>query len=106
MAKNHKPSFMQKLAGHIGKAVERSIQIKRAIANPHEEALNRLSKKFQKWSKKGTGRKGAIRNRAQTYNPVTGRFVKIDTKNHRIISQSNNPYKGVRKMKKKKKLTH
>ena len=102
MATIHKPSLMQKLAGYIGKTGERSIQIKRTLANPHEEAVNRLSKKLQKWSQNGTGRKGPIRNRAQTYNPATGKFVKIDTKNHKIMSNSDHPYKGVRKIKKRK----
>lgn len=49
---------------------------------------------------KNTGKKtrtGAVKNRSQTYNPKTKKFVKRDTKTGRIISCSDKPYKGVRK---------
>ena len=54
------------------------------------------------------GRKGAVKNRVQALNPVTQRYVKIDTTTGRIVAQkkSADPYKGVRvvsaKPKKKK----
>lgn len=46
------------------------------------------------------GRKGAVKSRVQTVNPVTGRYVKIDTETGRIIDQkkSDGPYKGVREV--------
>ena len=41
---------------------------------------------------------GAIKNRVQIKNPVTGRYVKIDTKTGRIVAQkkTSGPYKGIR----------
>lgn len=60
---------------------------------------------------KNTGegyRKGPVKNRVQALNPITQRYVKIDTNTGRIIAQkkSEDPYKGVRvvsaKPKKKK----
>lgn len=55
---------------------------------------------------KNTGegtRKGAVRERVQAYNPVTERYVKIDTNTGRIIEhkKSEGPYKGVREVKPK-----
>jgi hypothetical protein len=46
------------------------------------------------------GRKGAVKDRVQTLNPVSGRYVKIDTQTGRIIEQkkSAGPYKGVREV--------
>ena len=47
---------------------------------------------------KGT-RKGAVKNRVQVLNPVTKRWVKLDTTTGRIIDHKKTagPYKGVRK---------
>ena len=50
---------------------------------------------------KNTGdgsRKGAVRERVQALNPVTKRFIKIDTNTGRIIDQkkTEGPYKGIR----------
>ena len=50
---------------------------------------------------KNTGdsyRKGAVKDRAQAKNPVTGKYVKIDTSTGRIIDhkKTDGPYKGVR----------
>lgn len=52
---------------------------------------------------KNTGdgsRKGAIKGRAQLLNPVTGRYVKIDTDTGRIIDEkmTEGPYKGIREV--------
>ena len=47
----------------------------------------------------GSGsRTGAVKQRVQIKNPVTGRYVKIDTRTGRIIAhkKSPGPYKGVR----------
>ncbi|WP_173519407.1 hypothetical protein [Ensifer sesbaniae] len=49
---------------------------------------------------KNTGdsyRKGAVKERVQIQNPVTGRWVKVDTSTGRIIEQKKTPgpYKGV-----------
>ena len=49
---------------------------------------------------KNTGdghRRGAVKDRIQALNPVTGRYVKIDTSTGRIIDQkkSAGPYKGI-----------
>lgn len=49
---------------------------------------------------KSTGKlKGAISDRVQAKNPVTGRWVKIDTTTGRIVNhkKSEAPYKNVRK---------
>lgn len=53
---------------------------------------------------KNTGdgsRKGAVKERVQALNPVTKRYVKIDTSTGRIIDQkkTSGPYKGVREAK-------
>jgi hypothetical protein len=53
---------------------------------------------------KNTGhnsRKGAVRERVQALNPVTKRYIKIDTNTGRIIDQkkSAGPYKGIREVK-------
>ena len=44
-------------------------------------------------------RVGAVRDRIQVLNPVTRRWVKIDTKTGKIVEQKKTfgPYKGVRK---------
>ena len=46
---------------------------------------------------KGT-RSETVKNRVQIKNPVTGRYVKIDTRTGRIIDhkKSEGPYKGIR----------
>jgi hypothetical protein len=49
---------------------------------------------------KNTGdsyRRGAVKERVQIQNPVTGRWMKIDTSTGRIIEEkkSPGPYKGV-----------
>lgn len=43
-------------------------------------------------------RSGPVKNRIQIKNPVTGRYVKIDTRTGRIIDhkKSKGPYKGIR----------
>jgi hypothetical protein len=45
-----------------------------------------------------SGRIGALKERAQAKNPVTDRYVKIDTSTGRIIDQKKTagPYKGIR----------
>ncbi|MGO1073980.1 hypothetical protein [Inquilinus sp. CA228] len=50
---------------------------------------------------KNTGqssRIGPVKERAQVKNPVTGRYVKIDTSTGRIVDQkkSPGPYKGIK----------
>ncbi len=48
----------------------------------------------------GDGRRqGAVRDRSQTYNPKTGRWIKRDTETGEFIDQKTdrNPFKGVRK---------
>jgi hypothetical protein len=56
---------------------------------------------------KNTGssfRQGAVRERVQAKNPVTNRYVKIDTNTGRIIDQKKTPgpYKGVKVVTRKK----
>jgi hypothetical protein len=49
----------------------------------------------------GSGsRKGAVKNRVQALNPVTKRYVKIDTSTGRIVDHKKTagPYKGVREV--------
>lgn len=51
-------------------------------------------------SPKDNARKGAIKNRSQTYNPKTKSWVKRDTDTGRFIdvkTSDKNPFKGVRK---------
>lgn len=57
-----------------------------------------------KKDKRGKGRKGAIKGRAQVFNPKTKRWVKIDTEKGGIVShkKTKGPYKGVRRLKKKR----
>ena len=45
-------------------------------------------------------RKGAVKDRVQALNPVTKRYVKIDTSTGRIIDHKSTagPYKGVREV--------
>jgi hypothetical protein len=53
----------------------------------------------------GSGsRKGAVKERVQALNPVTKRYVKIDTSTGRIVDhkKSAGPYKGVRELVTKK----
>jgi hypothetical protein len=44
-------------------------------------------------------RQGAVKNRVQVKNPLTNRWVKLDTSTGRIVDhkKSPGPYKGVRK---------
>ena len=46
-------------------------------------------------------RKGAVRDRSQTYNPQNDRWTKRDTDSGKFIDQKadNKPFKGVRKEK-------
>lgn len=46
-----------------------------------------------------SGRKGAVTGRSQVKNPITKKWVKVDTKTGRIIDHKKTPgpYKGVRK---------
>ncbi|MBA4009364.1 MAG: hypothetical protein C0465_26825 [Ralstonia sp.] len=46
-------------------------------------------------------RRGAVKERVQAYNPVTERYVKIDTNTGRIIDHKKTPgpYKGVKEVK-------
>ena len=51
---------------------------------------------------KGDGhRVGAVRDRSQTFNPVTEQWVKRDTETGRFmdVKQDGDPFKGVRKEK-------
>ena len=41
-------------------------------------------------------RKGAVKDRSQTYNPKTEQFIKRDTTTGKFISASDNKYKGVK----------
>ncbi len=41
-------------------------------------------------------RKGAVRDRSQTFNPKTEQYVKRDTTTGKFISTSDNKYKGVK----------
>jgi hypothetical protein len=47
-------------------------------------------------------RNGAVKDRSQTHNPLTDRWVKRDTDTGRFIDQKSDdkPFKGVRKEKK------
>jgi hypothetical protein len=51
------------------------------------------------------GRTGAVTDRLQALNPVTKRYVKIDTSTGRIVDHKKTPgpYKGVREITTKKK---
>ncbi len=47
-------------------------------------------------------RKGAVRKRSQTYNPVTEQYVKRDSETGRFldVKEDGKPFKGVRKERK------
>ena len=47
-------------------------------------------------------RKGQIKDRKQVYNSRTKRYIKINTETGKIMSSKKTPYKGVRKVVKKK----
>jgi hypothetical protein len=49
--------------------------------------------------KPGGGRIGAVKDRSQTFNPVTQQWVKRDTETGRLmdVKQDGQPFKGVRK---------
>ncbi len=56
---------------------------------------------------KNTGdssRVGAVKERAQAQNPVSGRYVKIDTNTGRIVDSKKTPgpYKGIRDITRRK----
>jgi hypothetical protein len=56
---------------------------------------------------KNTGdghRQGTVKNRVQMKNPVSGKYVKLDSSTGRIIAQKSTagPFKGVRDITKKK----
>ncbi len=51
----------------------------------------------------GEGRRnGAVKSRTQTYNPVTGQYVKRDTTNGQFMDAKEGKYKGVTDENKKK----
>ncbi|NVO29689.1 hypothetical protein [Hymenobacter lapidiphilus] len=49
-------------------------------------------------------RKGAVRKRSQTFNPVTKQYVKRDAETGRFmdVKEDGNPFKGVRRERKRK----
>ena len=49
-------------------------------------------------------RKGAVRKRSQTFNPVTKRFIKRDAETGRFmdVKEDGKPFKGVRKERKRR----
>ena len=49
-------------------------------------------------------RAGSVSERAQLQNPITGKFIKLDTSTGRILAEkkTEGPYKGVRDITKKK----
>ena len=66
--------------------------------------IHKLTRTFGFLVAKNTGegaRKGAVKERVQALNPVTHRYVKIDTSTGRIIDQKKTagPYKGIREVK-------
>lgn len=48
---------------------------------------------------KGPGRRGAVKDRSQTYNPKIERFVKRDTETGKFmdVKSDEKPFKGVRR---------
>jgi hypothetical protein len=85
------------IAGGVGNVGSTAVKIKRTLTHPHEEAIDYSSRKLMDYSKRNTGLKGPVRDRVQVYNKKIGRFVKIDTKNSKILGSSRNPYKRVRR---------
>lgn len=45
-------------------------------------------------------RRGIIKNRKQVYNSKTGRYIKINTETGKFVSNSEKPYKAIRKVQK------
>jgi hypothetical protein len=61
-----------------------------------------ISKKMATNSPKDNARKGAVRERSQTYNPKTDSWVKRDSNTGRFMdvkTTNNKPFKGIRKEK-------
>jgi hypothetical protein len=61
----------------------------------------------EKLMSKNTGqssRMGAVKERVQAKNPITNRYVKIDTTTGRIVDQKKTPgpYKGIKDLTRKK----
>lgn len=77
------------------------------ISSTEAKTVSRLTKRrktldFEVAKNTGDGsRKGAVKERVQAYNPVTQRYVKIDTSTGRIIDhkKTEGPYKGIREAK-------
>lgn len=49
---------------------------------------------------KNTGnesRLGSVKNRTQTYNEKTGKYIKRDTETGQFLSNKDTPYKGIRR---------
>ena len=46
-------------------------------------------------------RNGQMKDRKQVFNPKTGHFVKINTETGKIMASKEEPFKGVRQVKKK-----
>ena len=70
---------------------------KRQILNKFQPA--ELKETLQVAKNTGEGsRKGAVKERVQALNPVTKRYVKIDTSTGRIVDhkKTEGPYKGIR----------
>jgi hypothetical protein len=55
-------------------------------------------------NKGNSSRIGAVRDRVQIRNPVTGKYIKLDTRTGRILDEkkSEGPYKGVRDVSEKR----
>lgn len=67
-----------------------------------EIVKHKIVKKMATNPPKDNSRKGAVRDRSQTYNPKTDIWVKRDSNTGRFMdgkTSSNTPFKGVRKEK-------
>jgi len=97
MSKYHNPKPLQKVAKNVGRVVKTAVETKKILTHPHEEAMDYLSKKLIDYGENNTGLRGQIKDRIQVYNKRTKRFVKIDTKNNKILGSSKKPYKRIRR---------
>ena len=53
------------------------------------------------WTNTGKGhRNGQMKDLKQVFNPKTGHFVKINTETGKIMASKEEPFKGVRQVKK------
>ena len=102
---SEKERKIRKFVAGVGKSAKGVLDAYSWLKSPHIKAAEAVADKM---SKADSGRKirGPQRNRAQYLNHRTNKWVKVDTRTGKIISQKKTygPYKNVRKLKRKPKV--